>query len=364
MLPEHKTKTILQILAGIVLVGMLIASLLNSPLTRHSPLHFVIRGNWTRGINFFSVIAVIVTFCVEYLAYLTVKVVFIMLYSLTDSAGETMLRLVRSFLNYAMFIGAVCVSLSFLGVDTQTLLASIGLLSLAISLGAKDIVADILAGLSIVFERAFSVGDIIQIGDFKGKVLEIGVRSTKVINGTKDIKIFNNHEIGSVINYSKRNTICVVRITLPVDISVDSLEALFEKELPKVREVNPHIVSGPKFNGILEFQNDQMVVGISAEGPEVYIHSIRKDLNRALQSMAERDLLQYAQSNITINVNGAAAKAEDDYSVRDQKEKEEQEDGGETQKEKRIARMIRGFQRNNTENANLKDAVNNMNKEI
>ena len=96
----------------------------------------------------------------------------------------------------------------------------------------------------------------------------------------------------------------------------------------------------------------------------MYIHSIRKDLNRALQSMAERDLLQYAQSNITINVNGAAAKAEDDYSVRDQKEKEEQEDGGETQKEKRIARMIRGFQRNNTENANLKDAVNNMNKEI
>jgi hypothetical protein len=156
----------------------------------------------------------------------------------------------------------------------------------------------------------------------------------------------------------------VVSITLPVDISVDSIEALFEEELPKVREINPHIVNGPKFNGILEFQNDQMVVGISAEGPEVYIHSIRKDLNRALQSMAERDLLQYAQSNITINVNGAAAKAEDDYSVRDQKEKEEQEDGGETQKEKRIARMIRGSQRNNTENANLKDAVNNMNKEI
>lgn len=368
MLPEQKTKTILQILAGIVLVGMLIASLLNSPLTRHSPLHFVIRGNWTRGINFFSVIAVIVTFCVEYLAYLTVKVVFIMLYSLTDSAGETMLRLVRSFLNYAMFIGAVCVSLSFLGVDTQTLLASIGLLSLAISLGAKDIVADILAGLSIVFERAFSVGDIIQIGDFKGKVLEIGVRSTKVINGTKDIKIFNNHEIGSVINYSKRNTICVVRITLPVDLSVDSLEALFEKELPKVREVNPHIVSGPKFNGILELQNDQMVVGISAEGPEEHIHSIRKDLNRVLQSMAERELLEYAQSNITINVNGAGAGIPEDSSVPDQKEKraekgDHEDDHTPENRGRRFARLIRGYKRNDTENTKIRNAVKNMNKE-
>ena len=122
----------------------------------------------------------------------------LILVSLTDTKGETIFKLVRSFLNYAMFIGAVCVSLSFLGVDTTTLLASIGLLSLAISLGAKDIVADILAGLSIVFERHYYVGDIVRIGDFKGKVKEIGVRSTKVTGGSNEVKIISNHEIGSI----------------------------------------------------------------------------------------------------------------------------------------------------------------------
>ena len=364
MLPENKTKTILQILTGIILVVILIATLLNSPWTRHSPLNFVIRGNWTRGINFFSVIAVIVTFCVEYLAYLTVKVIFLMLYSLTDSKGETLLRLVRSFINYAMFIGAVCVSLSFLGVDTQTLLASIGLLSLAISLGAKDIVADILVGLGIVFERTYSVGDIIQIGDFKGKVLSIGVRSTKVINGTKDVKIFNNHEIGSVINYSKQNTVCIVKISLPVSVSIDSLKALFEEELPLVREKNPYIIKGPQYDGILEFQKDEMIVGVSAEGPEEHIKSIRMDLNEALQSMAERELLQYAQSNITINLHGGAAQTADAPPVRDQKEMSEQENGAGTTKEERFARMIRGTKRNHTENADFKDAVKKHDKEI
>ena len=364
MLPENKTKTILQILTGIMLVVMVIATLLNSPWTRHSPLHFVIRGNWTRGINFFSVVAVIVTFCIEYLAYLTVKVIFVMLYSLTDSKGETLLRLVRSFINYAMIIGAICVSLSFLGVDTQTLLASIGLLSLAVSLGAKDIVADILVGLSIVFEKTYSVGDIIQIGDFKGKVIEIGVRSTKVINGTKDVKIFNNHEIGSVINYSKQNTVCVVRISVPVTVSIESIKALFEQELPRVREINPHIVSGPKFDGIVDFQNDSMIISVSAEGPEEHIHRIRMDLNQILQSMAERELLEYSQSNITINLQGATAHTADAPSARDREEMGEQEDNAGTAKEERIARMIRGTKRNHTENADLKDAVKNMNKEI
>lgn len=322
MQPEHKTKTILQILTGILLMGALIASFLNSPFTRHSPLYFVIRGNWTRGINFFSVIAVVVIFCAEYLAYLTVKVIFVMLYSLTDSKGETLLRLVRSFINYTMFIGAVCVSLSYLGIDTQTLLASIGLLSLAISLGAKDIVADILVGMSIVFEKTYNVGDIIQIGDFKGKVVEIGVRSTKVENGTNDVKIFNNHEIGSVINYSKRNSVCVVKLSLPITVSLESLKKLFDKELPLVREANPHIISGPRFNGILEFQEDKMIVSISAEGREEDIYSIRLDLNRALQSMMERELLPYVQSDIVINVNGAGAGTPEDSSVPDQKETE------------------------------------------
>ena len=319
-LPEHKTKTILQILTGIMLVGILTASLVNSPLTRHSPLHFVIRGNWTKGINFFSLIAVIVTFCVEYLAYLALKAISVLLYGLTDAKGETMLRLVRSFFNYAMFIGAVCVSLSFLGVDAQTLLASLGLLSLAISLGAKDIVADILVGLSIVFEKTYSVGDIIQIGDFKGKVLEIGVRSTKVINGTNDVKIFNNHEIGSVINYSKKTSVCVVKISLPITVSADSVIRLLEKELPKVRKINPHIIKGPEFDGILELANGRMILGISAEGPEEYITSIKKDMNRVLQSMAERELLRYAQPNITINVNGTAADKAEDRAVSEQKE--------------------------------------------
>ena len=297
MLPETKTKIILQILTGILLAVMVLAALLNVPLARHSVLSFVIRGNWTKGLNFFSVIAVILIFCLEYLVYLAMKIIFRMLSSLTDRKGETVFRLVRSFCNYVIFIGAVCLALSYLGIDTATLLASIGLFSLAISLGAKDIVADILAGLCIVFEKSYNVGDTIQVGDFKGTVMEIGVRSTKLVNSTHDIKIINNHEIGSIINYSKLTTVYKARISIPVTVSVDALQDLFEKELPLVREINPHIISGPKFEGIEEFEDDRMIICFSVEGPEEYMGSIKRDLHQALQSMAERGLLRYAQSN-------------------------------------------------------------------
>ena len=89
------------------------------------------------------------------------------------------------------------------------------------------------------------------------------------------------------------------------------MQDLFEKELPLVREINPHIISGPKFEGIEEFEDDRMIICFSVEGPEEFMGSIKRDLHQALQSMAERGLLQYAQSNITINLGDAAVNKAD-----------------------------------------------------
>ena len=302
MLPEQKTKTALQIGTGIILIILTVIALGNSPLSRHSALSFVFRGNWDKGLNLFSLIAVIVTCAIGYLLYLLLSVIFGMLFTLTDSIGDTVLSLIQSFLKYLLFIGTFCMSLSYIGVDTVTLLASLGVISLAISLGAKDIVTDIIAGLSIVFERTFIVGDHVQIGDFKGQVLEIGIRSTKIISGTHEVKTIYNHQIGNVINFDRRTAVCTVRIRVPVTASIEEIRELLERELPQVRKVNPHIEKGPRFEGILDFDDDRMIIGISAEGREEYIQTIRRDLNAALQSMAERQLLQYARSHITVKL--------------------------------------------------------------
>ena len=304
MSPEEKTKVVLQIETGVLMAVLILIALGNSPLSKHSALSFVIRGNWSKGFNLFSVIAVSVVCCIGYLIYLILKAVAGMLRDVADPEGDTVIGLIQSFINYVILIGTICMSLSYFGIDTTTLLASLGILSLAISLGAKDMVTDIIAGLSIILEKTYKVGDYIQVGDFKGKVVGIGVRSTMIVNGSNDVKTISNHEISNVINYSRKTSVCVVKIRVPVTVSMSEIKELFEKELPQVGKINPHIISGPKFEGILDFDHDMMIIGVSAEGPEEHIYRIRLDLNRALQSMAERQLLQYAQSNITIKVEG------------------------------------------------------------
>ena len=59
-----------------------------------------------------------------------------------------------------------------------------------IGLGAQDLIKDLLSGFSIIFENHYDIDDIVEIKGFKGRVLDIGLKSTKLINWKNEVKIF------------------------------------------------------------------------------------------------------------------------------------------------------------------------------
>ena len=78
--------------------------------------------------------------------------------------GATIVKLLNSFIKYLLAIIAIMLILNAWGVDTATLLAGAGILSLVIGLGAQSLIADIIAGMFIVFEGEFQVGSRTQAG--------------------------------------------------------------------------------------------------------------------------------------------------------------------------------------------------------
>ena len=99
-------------------------------------------------------------------------------------------------------IVGVFLVLSAWGVQTPTLLAGAGILGLALSFGAQSLIEDVIAGLFIIFEKQFQVGDIIQAHSFRGKVTEIGVRTTTLVDVNGDVLIINNSDLRQTINTS------------------------------------------------------------------------------------------------------------------------------------------------------------------
>ena len=86
-------------------------------------------------------------------------------------------------------------------VPVGTLMASVGAFAIVITFAFQNMLADIVRGFFIIFEEMFLIGDWIQTGEFKGKVLEIGLRTTK-------LKLFETGEVVLIPN----NTIATITI--------------------------------------------------------------------------------------------------------------------------------------------------------
>ena len=166
--PEQKMSTVLRGILGILAAAICIAVIMKENIFDHNSIFlYILGGEWERGVNIFALTGCIMIICVVSVITVLLQAVLRMLSKTFGARGETVCRLLRSFTKYFSVIAMLYYCLALIGVDTKTLLASAGILTLVVGLGAKTLVSDILAGLFIIFEGEFRVGDIVTIGDWR-----------------------------------------------------------------------------------------------------------------------------------------------------------------------------------------------------
>lgn len=154
--PEQRVlvviKGLMAIFAVVVCLGVIFK---DAVFPDDSAFAYVLRGGWEYGLNVFALTAVIMIICVVSTITVILQQLLHMLAGVFGARGETMCRLLSSFIKYATIICMIYYCLMLVGIDTTTLLASAGILSIAITFGAKELVSDILSGLFIIFEGEF-----------------------------------------------------------------------------------------------------------------------------------------------------------------------------------------------------------------
>ncbi|MDX1510525.1 MAG: mechanosensitive ion channel family protein [Nitriliruptorales bacterium] len=116
---------------------------------------------------------------------------------------------------------AVMVALSAIGVPIAPLLASAGVLGLAIGFGAQDLVKDIIAGAFMLIEDQYGVGDIVDVGEATGVVEHIGLRSTRIRSLDGTLWHIGNGEITRVGNKSQQFARAVLDVGVAYEADVD-----------------------------------------------------------------------------------------------------------------------------------------------
>ena len=193
---------------------------------------------------------------------------------------KTVITLFDGFVKYGCAIAIIIFALTALGVDTTAVFASVGILTLIVGLGAQSLIADIIAGIFIIFENEYNVGEIISIDDFRGTVIEIGIRSTKLLDMAGNIKIINNSKISNIVNMSRELSLAVVDCEFPYDVPLEKIENMISKNLESFKERIPGIVEGPFYKGISYYGESNVAIKIIARCKEEDRYQVQRDLLR------------------------------------------------------------------------------------
>jgi small conductance mechanosensitive channel len=132
-------------------------------------------------------------------------------------------------LKYTIYIIGLVNALSATGIDTASLLASLGIAGLTIGFAARDAFSNLISGLLIYLDRPFVIGDLVEIQDFYGRVDQITLRSTRIITSDgKMLAVPNadiiNKTVASYTNFPH------LRLDIPVTIGVT-------EDISRVRQI-------------------------------------------------------------------------------------------------------------------------------
>ncbi len=202
--------------------------------------------------------------------------------------SKTILNLAQSGFNYLTIIVGIFWGMSILGVDLATLFASLGILALVIGFGAESLIADMITGLFMIFENEYNVGDIIELGGYRGTVTSIGVRTTCVTDAGGNVKVINNSDMRNIINLSSQASFAICDFPVPYEIKIADAEDALDKVLTKVQEKYPETFPAkPEYKGVQALDASAVTLRVVAGVAESDRFSAARLLNRELKEGME-----------------------------------------------------------------------------
>ena len=202
---------------------------------------------------------------------------------LKSHRGMTMITLASSLIQYTAALVTLCWGLSILGVNVSAIVASVGVLALIVGFGAESLIADVITGVFMLFENQCNVGDIVEVGGFRGTVQKIGIRTTCVVDGGGNVKIINNSEMKNILNRSDKASYAVCDIGIPYETDLEALEEQLPILLDAISAKYPDLISEtPRYLGVQSLDSSSVVLRFTAAVSEENIYAAQRKLNREL----------------------------------------------------------------------------------
>ena len=179
--------------------------------------------------------------------------------------AQTMASLLKSIVTGALLAVVLFMVVAELGYDIGPLIASAGIIGVALGFGAQSLVKDFLSGTFMILEDQYGVGDVIDVGEATGTVEAVGLRVTRLrdVNGT--VWYVRNGEILRVGNMSQNWARTVLDIPVAYSENLDRIMEILHTEADRLwadPDWEPLILEAPEVWGVERWEPDGVVVRV------------------------------------------------------------------------------------------------------
>jgi len=204
--------------------------------------------------------------------------------------AEAIGSVLRSFVTAVVFTMAALLIFGEFGFNLGPLLASAGIVGVALGFGAQSLVKDLIAGLFMLLEDQYGVGDTVDLGEATGVVETVGLRITTVRDGRGVLWYIRNGEIVRVGNKSQGWAMVVIDIPIGF-VNSEQAIAVLKMAADEVAEQPEHqteFLEPPDVIGVEQLTVDGAVIRTiaktTADGQMALQRELRRALTEALES--------------------------------------------------------------------------------
>lgn len=242
--------------------------------------------------------------CVIVISLIFYKIIYVLITKSENKSNKklskdkrTYTTLIKNFLKYAVALIVILVLLQINGVDVSSMMAGLGILSIVIGFIVQDAFKDIIRGMDILSDNYFSVGDIVKYKDIEGKVLMLGLKTTKI----EDIRTFN------IISIANRNIEQIelvsnsidITLPLPYELSINKAEKII-KDIFIQLEKDERVIEY-KYKGINNFGESSIDYFLNIRCKPIEKVQLRRDALRVIMLTLEKNNIQIPYKQLDVH---------------------------------------------------------------
>lgn len=250
-----------------------------------------------------KIIAPIITVVISYFIYQLLKSLVKRIFKLKNNKNDNRRKMISdliiSVVKYFLIIMAALIIMDIYGIDTKALVTSLGVVSLVAGLAVQDVLKDVVAGISIIIEEQYLIGDYVKINGYEGWVKFLSLKTTRLESFTGEIHIIPNHLIGEVTNYSKNKSLAIVDVGVAYESDIDKAIDVLSDMCNKYE--NENIITKPQVLGVEKLDDSSINIRITCETKPMQQHGVRRELNKQSKLILDKNEISIPYPQLVIH---------------------------------------------------------------